>query len=136
MAAMIAVTGSWLCLRPRSLGVDGSEASVTPTGDFLLTVDLGVLPMGQSARHCCWLQNRSRTAMQIARFKSSCECVQVTAHQLVIAPGAKTLLTVSYDGQKDREFSGSLAVTVVAEGTGAIDLGRISVCIDVVRELN
>jgi len=104
----------------------------TAANEIRINVDFGVLRQGESAEHRCWLRNQTQNPIEVSRFKSSCECVSVSSEADSIAPGERALLTVSFDGTHDAEFTGSLGVTVVVEGSHGESIGHITADVEVI----
>jgi hypothetical protein len=101
---------------------------------FNFEIDLGVLHQGESRVHRCWINNDSTVALEIARFKPSCECLSASIDDHVLLPGEKTLITIRLDGEHDSDFIGSLAVVVTAVARNGRVLGQFTTSIEVIAE--
>ena len=97
------------------------------------TVDLGVVFQGQLTTFHQWIKNRSDQEILVERINVSCDCLSVQLSKKRIAPQGRVLVSFNYDGAKEPEFTGSLAIAVEFTGADRRKFGVITASIDVVK---
>jgi hypothetical protein len=68
-------------------------------------VDVGEISRELPSDHVFTLENVGTAELSLERFSASCGCTRVEAESKVLAPGARTLLHVTYDPRGTEESS-------------------------------
>lgn len=77
-----------------------------------VTMNLGEVASAYSGRKKLLLVNDSRAPVQLDRFSTSCECMQVEGLPVTIPPSGQKEIVVSTDLSHEANFMGKLAVEV------------------------
>jgi hypothetical protein len=96
-------------------------------------MDLGVLTEGESIAMKTWVTNNSRETVTVSTVSTSCECLTASLPANGIAPGARVLARVLYNGANDHGFTGSLEIKVDLTNPDGIKVGRIEVPVEIIR---
>jgi hypothetical protein len=80
------------------------------------SIDLGSIKQGQTKSFKILCVNDENDPIEIARYRSSCECVRLESLPLAIAPGGQEQVSVTVDLRDERDFSGELGVSLTCFG--------------------
>ena len=128
--------GAWV---PMGCSRDISKPTVKPSGTSALlpiqdTVDLGILFQGESTVFDRWLKNTSGREVHVDKIEKSCECVDMKLSKSHLAPGERVLGVFTYDGNKELDFVGALAIEISLLDVEGNKAGRIEVPVEVVSK--
>ena len=112
-------------------GMDSQQLANLP--EIQAAVDLGVVVQGDTVRYAQWIKNRTDHEIRVKKIDVSCDCLGVELSQKQIVPQGRVLAIFSYDGRKDPEFTGNLAIVVELVGADRKRVGEITASIDVVE---
>lgn len=96
------------------------------------TIELGVVRQGQVASLNVWLKNAGKSAVEVSKIQTSCECLELKLSQLLIEPGQRALAQVRYDGAREPDFVGSLQIEVELLDDKATKVGQVNIPIEVI----
>jgi hypothetical protein len=133
LAVSVFATAHGLVVGVSSPGSRWAKSDVESLEPLERVVDFGVLRQGESREHRCWFENNSATRVTIEQITSSCNCVSIKADPKNIEPGARCLLTIQYDGEKDKHFTGSLGIVSDVMNETGNRIGRIRLRVEVAR---
>ena len=122
------------CARLEYDGRGHDVIDVATSSELLLNVDLGIVKQGDSLAHRCWLRNTTKSPLQIVKLTSSCECVSVSVQDYILNVQERTLLTIHFDGTKESDFTGSLAITVEAADENGSVVARLNILADIIAD--
>jgi len=100
------------------------------------TIDLGFLPRGGQSQQIVTLRNASSRPLSVARFRTSCDCLEAHCEAGEISPSEYVPVLVRIDLSKDPGFVGSLMGSIEAldqRGDRIASVG-VAVSIDPIAE--
>ena len=133
MASLAAVIGPFRMSRIRQAVDPVSMPDLEPFPLSLIprTLDLGVLPLGRTARGEFRLANRLDESIAILRVETSCECVTVNPDSFRIDPRGEIPLRIAFDPSGEPNFRGKLRVEVIGYGPSDQIVFRTSVRVEI-----
>lgn len=99
------LVGETLTSDPRSL----TPALLTPSSK---TIDLGIVPQAGREQETFALVNPGTEPVEISKFETSCECLEIDLLRREIGPSEKVLARAMLDLGKEPQFLGNLGIEV------------------------
>ncbi|WP_029247333.1 DUF1573 domain-containing protein [Schlesneria paludicola] len=110
-----------------------SSRQTSDKSPLKLAVDLGVVFQGEETRYKHWIKNQSDRAVTVHKLNTSCECLTANLSHTQFAAHDRAMVSLTYDGNREPEFTGSLAVSVELHDSEGGRLGEITASIEVTK---
>ncbi|HZV04525.1 MAG TPA: MauE/DoxX family redox-associated membrane protein [Gemmataceae bacterium] len=75
-------------------------------------IDFGTMPQAERGEIAFWLHNPSRETVEIAKTKSSCDCLRVELDQQTVAGGERIRAVARLELDKEPRFTGELQMDI------------------------